>query len=226
VARGGSLNLHLGERCPVPEWPPLTLDANPPVGAAPPDVPGDPFVVEVSSPLAPGSAGLPAGAIGEPSVAQTGGTVFYTGNWYAARTLGTANPGPADWIYVDPSAGMPDFCCDQDAIADRGRDMILWTRLGGPTRFILSESTDQGVTFCSWELNPAQLGYTGSYDQPLMALSNNYVYISANIFGPFHNVLLKISLDTLQDCPGGFNYTWWNVDAANGWGSLVQGATT
>jgi hypothetical protein len=59
-----------------------------------------------------------------------------------------------------------------------------------------------------------------------MALSNNNVYISAQIYGPFHNVLLRISLDTLQDCPGGFSYTWWDITDANGWGALVSGATT
>jgi hypothetical protein len=59
-----------------------------------------------------------------------------------------------------------------------------------------------------------------------MALSNNNVYVSANIFGPFHNVLLRISLDNIQDCPSGLNYTWWDISDANGWGGLVSGATT
>jgi hypothetical protein len=92
---------------------------------------------------------------------------------------------------------------------------------------MLGRSVDGGNTFCNWELNPVQLGYPAAeyYDQPLMALSNNYVYISANMFPTFHNVLLKISLDTLQDCPGNIGFTWFSIDDANGWGGLVSGAT-
>ena len=216
----------MGDQVPVTEFPDGTLNTATDPSAPQPLVPGNPFVVEVSSALDPIDNGLPAGTIGEPSLAQTGGFVFYTGNWYAANAY-TANPGPADWNYIDPSADMPDFCCDQDVIADRGRDMILWTRLGGTNgRFVLGASTDH-VNFCTWELNPAQLGYGGGYDQPLMALTNNFVYISAQVYGPaFHSVMLKIALDTLQDCPGGFNYNWWDITSGGGWGGLAQGATT
>ena len=214
----------VGEQVPVTESPGGTLAEAPDVSAPQRQSPGNPFAVEVLSALAPNSALLPTAVVGEPSVAQTGGFVFYTGNWYAANAY-TANPGPTDWNYIDPTADMADFCCDQDTVADRGRDMILWTRLGLNGRFVLGESTDH-VTFCTWELNPAQLGLGGTYDQPLMALSNNYLYISAQIYGPFHSVLLRIALDTLQDCPGGFGYTWWDNTSSNGWGSLVQGATT
>jgi len=211
-----------GRQVPVTAPPDGAIGPAPDPAAAPP-VPGNPFVFEVSAALNPSSAST----IGEPSLAQTGGAVFYTGNWYAAVAK-TAKPGPADWKYINPAADMPDFCCDQDAIADPGRDIILWTRLGSTRgRFLISASTNLGTSFCTWELNPAQLGLGGTYDQPLMALSNNNVYISAQVYGPFHNVLLRISLDTLQDCPGGgFNYTWWDITDANGWGGLVSGATT
>jgi hypothetical protein len=232
VARKANLRLPMGEQVPVPES--LALAAPSPAAETPsPMVPGGPLVFEANTQLAPGSAGLATSVVGEPSVAQSGGTVFYTGNWYAASSNADATASLPS--YIDPSADMSDFCCDQDVVADRGRDMIIWSRLGigGNGRFVLSRSIDQASTFCSWELNPLQLGYPNAdYDQPLMALSNNNLYISANIFNRFapfnflHEVLLKISLDTLQDCPGGFGYNFWNVDSANGWGSLVQGATT
>jgi hypothetical protein len=211
-----------GRQVSVTEPPDRAIGAAPDLAAALPQVPGNPFVFEVSAALNPSSAST----IGEPSLAQTGGAVFYTGNWYAAMAK-TANPGPADWKYIDPAADMPDFCCDQDAVADPGRDVILWTRLGGTRgRFLISESTNHGASFCNWEINPAQIGLGGTYDQPLMALSNNNVYISAQVFGPFRNVLLRFSLDALQDCPGTINYTWWDITDANGWGGLVSGATT
>jgi hypothetical protein len=38
--------------------------------------------------------------------------------------------------------------------------------------------------------------------------------------------MLKIALDTLKDCPGGFNYSWWDITSGGGWGGLAHGATT
>jgi hypothetical protein len=215
----------IGEQVPATEPPDRALD-NAPDPAAPPPAPagpGNPFVIEVSSALDPTGNGFGSANVGEPTVAQSGGFVFYTGNWYAAEAF-TANPGPADWLYIDPYADDPNFCCDQDVVTDQARDMFLWTRLVG-NNYTLSISNDHFSTYCTYYLTPGQLGFGGSFDQPLMALSNNYVYISASIFGPFHNVLTRLPLDQLQDC-GSVNFNFWDITDANGWGGLTQGATT
>lgn len=226
---------------------PNGLSETQPVGVSPqPLAPGD-LTVWVNSPLDPGSAFLPQSVINEPSVAQSGGNVFYTGNWYAAAAS-TANPGPADWFYVDPfndpAVGMPDFCCDQDVIADRGRDIIMWYRQGlfnffGDLqgRFTLGVSSDGGGTFCTYSTRPVDVNgnfVNRWFDFPHLALSDNYLYISTNVVfdnSPFteRKLVLRWPLDALQNCAGfGYSYT----DSGLGpqfpstWGEPVQGATT
>ena len=63
--------------------------------------------------------------IDEPAAANNGNLVFYTGNWYAARSTN----GGASWTYVDPYADMSDFCCDQDVIYSPNYGIFIWDRL-------------------------------------------------------------------------------------------------
>jgi hypothetical protein len=57
----------------------------------------------------------------ESSVGTGGKYVFYTGNWFAARS---SNGGKnADGFkYIDPFNGFSKFCCDQVAIYDESRN--------------------------------------------------------------------------------------------------------
>ena len=135
------------------------------MGAQSPAIAGP---VPGANPAAPGSfitlrskVVTPVGPISdvmEPSVGQEGGYVFYTGNWFAARSIcGGEDYGlpqycdGGSWQFIDPSSGMPDFCCDQDVIPDPRRQNMLWYRQGifnhpsGPAnqnRFILGVSWD------------------------------------------------------------------------------------
>lgn len=62
----------------------------------------------------------------EPSVASEGMFVFYTANWFAARST---NGGPTGgWSYIDPYADFLSFCCDQDVIYDPARRALIWYR--------------------------------------------------------------------------------------------------
>lgn len=199
-----------------------------PSTAVPPNAP-ETFTVFRSRALAPGS-GLAQSTINEPSLANSGKYIWYTGNWYAARST---NAGVA-WKYVNPYADMPDFCCDQDVVYDKGRDMILWYRqgTGRPNRYLLSGSLDGGAHWCTYSLNAANYfgnpwGAQDWFDYPHLALSNDHIYITSNMFdnpGNFQRMILtKIPLDPLRSCAG-FGFTWWARSTGWTW-TPVQGAT-
>ena len=64
--------------------------------------------------------------VGEPSLANNGRHILYTGNWYAARS---ADSGTS-WVLVDPFTFFPPagggFCCDQTALYDQAHDLTIW----------------------------------------------------------------------------------------------------
>ncbi len=102
----------------------------------------------------PGIGGGPS--VNEPSLAQSGKNVVYVGNWYFARS----SNGGLNWSFINPFADMPDFCCDQEAIYDRGRDLFLWYRQGvrdntGKNRFRLGVSSNGGATWCTYSVTPS-----------------------------------------------------------------------
>jgi len=192
------------------------------------------------APLAPGTAQIyrktspnsviPAGFksnVMESSVGQGGKWVFYTGNWFAARS---GNGGGA-WTYVNPFSGMADFCCDQVTIFDESRGTIYWLRMGSPTnsqnRFILGSSQDGGVTFCNYNF-PTLFAGTW-WDYPHIQLGADYMYLTWNMFAgqppnsTFNrSIVLRLPLSPMAGCAG-FNYEfYWN----SGWSTFVpvQGA--
>lgn len=120
----------------------------------------------------------------EASLANSGRYVFYTGNWFAARST---NRGQT-WSYVNPFADMQEFCCDQDVIYDEGRDIFLWYRQGDPdasgNRFRLGVSRN-ATNWWFYDLRPIGLNNAWTnqwYDYPHLALSNDFLYIATNMF--------------------------------------------
>jgi hypothetical protein len=123
--------------------------------------------------------------VAEPSVGNQGPIVFYTGNWFAARS---ADYG-SSWNYVNPLQGMSDFCCDQDVIYDKNYKIFIWYRQGmkdanGENRFILSISKD-AQTWTSYSIHPTAVNQNWKnswWDYPHLSLSNNKLYITSNMF--------------------------------------------
>ena len=56
----------------------------------------------------PATAGQSMSDVNEPSHANSGKYIWYTGNWYAGRSANAGNT----WNFVNPYADFPDFCCD------------------------------------------------------------------------------------------------------------------
>jgi hypothetical protein len=185
-----------------------------------------------SSVLAP-----PAGyssSVNEPSQGVGGKNVFYSHNWYAARST----TGGASWVYTNPFADMADFCCDQDVVYDRGRNLMVWYRQGiynvapapaGQNRIKIGVSTNGGSSFCTYTLTPTNINaaYTNQwFDYPQLALSNDYLYLTSNMFNAAdvyqRTILMRFSLDTMAACASTpFNY-WTTTTGTMG---TVQGAT-
>jgi hypothetical protein len=119
----------------------------------------------------------------EPAAANVGKYVFYSANWFAARS---SNQG-ATWNYVSPYSGFSDFCCDQDVIYDKSNDVMFWLRMGSPdvngeNQFKVGASTDGGQSYCTYTISTIGSGTNEWYDYPHLALTNNYLYMSWNMF--------------------------------------------
>lgn len=198
---------------------------------------------ETPGPLAPGDAqvyrnvtfgsGFPSGSrsnIMESSVAENGKNVFYTGNFFAARSTN----GGQGWTYVNPAASMSDFCCDQVTVHDESRNLLLWYRQGsynssGVNRFRLSVSTDGGGSFCAYDVYPTNVnsGWTNQWwDYPHLQLGADFLYIATNVFDASRQwtrtALLRFPLDSLRTCSG-FNYNYLTTTSWFTW-VPIQGA--
>ena len=131
--------------------------------------------------------------VGEPSVAKSGQKVFFTGNWYAARS---ADLG-ATWTHVDPFSVLPPvdggFCCDQTVIHVPGKNIFVWLlqyikQNGSNTLRIAvrKASTLNDDVWAFWDLRPATANpaWTNQwFDFNHAARSNNFLYVSTNVYG-------------------------------------------
>jgi hypothetical protein len=165
----------------------------------------------------------------EPAVVNDGKNVFFTANWFSARST---NNGTS-WTYVNPYADFPSFCCDQDVVYDSARSAIIWFRQGvadasGVNTIKVSVSTDGAANFCTYDFSPTNLDatWTGQwFDYPHLSLSNDFLYIATNVFNASdafqRSLMIRMPLDELSTCAG-FTYSW---QTGTGTWTPVQGAT-
>lgn len=157
------------------------------------------------------ATGSQTGTIGEPSLANNGTQIFCTGNWYAARSLANA----ATWAYVSPFTSMPApssaFCCDQTVIYDPTRDLTIWllqyVKQSNTNTLRIAVKRGTGGTPWSfyYDLTPGGVDPAWAndwFDYNSAALSNDYLYVSTNMFAGSddvwrRSVVFRISLDLL-----------------------------
>lgn len=145
--------------------------------------------------------------VGEPSVANKGPIVFYTGNWYVARSTDNGT----SWRYLDPTVDMVDFCCDQDVIYDPNHEVFVWYRQGtsddstGENRVRLGISPD-ARNWWFYNIRPTDLNPSWTnqwFDYPHLALSNNHLFFTSNMFdrdGDFiRTIIVRLPLDELAN---------------------------
>jgi len=170
--------------------------------------------------------------ISEPAVAVQGKFIFATYNWGASRSI----DGGVTWTNVNPNVGWPighSFCCDQDVVSAPAHNLIIWYRQGiknlaGENYALLSVSRNGGATFATYQISSAIFAGAGQwFDYPRLALSNNYVYWTTNVFnaaGVFQKMMLfKVPLSKLRGFKTIVPKTWFSP---TGWAwSPVEGAT-
>jgi Putative peptidoglycan binding domain len=149
------------------------------------------------------TAPLPS-LVDETAVAKKAKTVFFTGNWFAARSIDNGQ----SWTYVDPTSDMSTFCCDQDVLYDVNHDIFIWYRQGDKDANLeniakLGISHD-ATNWWFYEIRPTDLNVSWKnqwFDYPHMALGNNYLYITSNIFSDKfqRSVIMRISLNDLAN---------------------------
>ena len=143
--------------------------------------------------------------VGEPSVANKGPVIFYTGNWYVARS----NDNGSTWRYLSPLEDMSDFCCDQDVIYDPNNEVFIWYRQGdandltGINRARIGISPD-ATNWWFYNIRPTDLNPNWSnqwLDYPHLALSNKHLYFTSNTFDNFgdfvRTVIVRLPLEDL-----------------------------
>jgi len=169
---------------------------------------------------------IPAGYksnVMESSIDGKSKRLFYTGNWFTARST---NKG-VSWTYLSAYTGFPDFCCDQSVIHDTTRDIYLWLRQGvGYTDtggnyenvFKLSVAFANPFSGAYWTytFQPMDVnsGWTNQWwDYPHMQLGADYLYIAYNMFNSggswTRSVMLRFPLDSLA-AGAGFSFNYYN----------------
>ena len=197
-----------------------TIPDAPPPGVPPSGAPGA-FVFFENTDL--GTAGAPLSErsyVNEPSCANNGRLVFYSGNWYAAlsrdggKTFSYINPYTA----FPPPAGMG-FCCDQSVLYDPDFDCMFWLlqyTADGNTNNIerLAVCNNFGALetqqWYYYDFSPQQIGATDGhwFDFPDLVLGQSNLYLTANYIGPAsHAAILRLPLGPLSTGSGfGFSY--------------------
>jgi hypothetical protein len=175
--------------------------------------------------LTDANTGGQTSSVGEPSIANNGREIYVTGNWYASRSLDHGN----SWSMVSPYNLLPPvnggFCCDQVVHYDRSRDLLLWllqyNEKNGTNTLRLA--VKRGDTLGNdawqwWDFRPETTDATWTqqwFDYPDLELSNNFAYISTNVFRADNerwtrSVIFRIPLDTLA-AGGGLDYRFWTT---------------
>jgi hypothetical protein len=148
----------------------------------------------------------------EPTAINIGNTVFYTANWFAAKSA----DGGATFTYVNPYTFFPSvnggFCCDQVTAYAPNQDMAIWglqyvNDANTNTLRIARAIGSAGVNSNNWlyyDFTPQNVGFPNGvwFDYPSMTVAGASLYVSSNAFLVSNNtftgnVVMRISLAEL-----------------------------
>lgn len=179
------------------------------------------FTYGIVHDLTPTEASGNRSVIDEPSVANVGNTVFYSGNWYAARS----SDGGQSFTYVSPYDTFPSinkgFCCDQIVNYAPNQNMVLWAvqylkdSTSGTLRIAraIGETAVANNTWTYYDFNPRSFGFATNnwLDFPNMTVSDNYLYVTSNVYSTTNDsftgsVIWRLSLSALA-AGGSLNFS-------------------
>ena len=186
----------------VPEGPVARVAPIPPPTAAPqtpaqhgddaPQAPNDVTIFRQHDMSAAEVALNQRSSTHEPSVINVGDAVFYTANWYAARSTN----GGQNFTYINPYTFFPaaanGFCCDQVTAYAPNQDMAIWgiqydNNAAGNVFRVARAIGSAGIAGNSWiyyDFTAQNLGFAAGvwFDFPNMSVSSNYLYVASNAY--------------------------------------------
>ena len=206
---GESINagpLNIPTNVILEKHPPLSSAAN-----AQPEAAND-FIYKAIHDLTASEASSSRSVVDEPSIANIGSTLFYSGNWYAARS----SDGGQSFTYVSPYNTFPSinngFCCDQVVHYAPNQNMVLWAlqyvkdSTSGTLR-VARAVGDNAVINNVWtyyDFNPQSFGFATNnwLDFPNLTVSDNFLYLTSNVYTTANNtftgcVVWRIALSDL-----------------------------
>lgn len=142
----------------------------------------------------------------ETSVANKGKLVFYTGNWFAARS---ADDG-LTWSYINPTSTFRNSCCDFKVIYDNRHAIFIWYMQGikdpdtGENEIKIGVSRDT-AHWWFYSIRAPDLNSTWTHqwlDYPEVALGAKYFYFTSNMFNDedyTRAIIVRMSLDDLAN---------------------------
>jgi hypothetical protein len=226
---------------PVSAEPVPDLEATmPPSEVFDTEAAGD-FEILRNQDLGSGAPSAYTSSINEPSLANNGGLVFYSGNWYASISTNNGS----SWLFVNPFTKFPSvdggFCCDQDVVfaPNHGGGMMIWLLMYSPTssgnnRYRIAVARGAGAlragSWIYYDFRAQNIGQPAGqwYDYPKMALSNGFLWIGTNMFNAAGSwtgtAMLKIPLSGLAS-GGSFTYYYYKTTSRFNF-TPVDGATT
>jgi hypothetical protein len=138
--------------------------------------------------------------VNEPDTAAAGADILQTSNWDIADSTN----GGKTWVYQNPYSLSSGFCCDQTVLFQPNRNRFFYEGLnsGG---FVIGEAAAKSPsTWCTYQFTPASFGGGGTIlDYPKIAYSNNFLYVTWNLYNgnPWVNSgLARLPLDQLDSC--------------------------
>lgn len=139
-----------------------------------------------------GGRGLGIGSSGEPSVAATGNTIFYTENFAAGYSL----DGGINWTTINPSRDLPSvvggFCCDQVVVYVPRVNRFVWLLQYRPDatgnaviRMVIMSLQDlrtrKAKDWRRWDLGSSFFQQPGSaLDQADLSVGSNALYLTVD----------------------------------------------
>ena len=170
----------------------------------------------------------------EPSVANDGNDVLYTGNWYAAESTDSGH----SFTYINPytlgpTPGLPNggFCCDQAAIHAAANGITAWGLLYCPTTCGDNPSGDNLIrlavarnqsdlaasAFDYYDFSAQSFGFPDGdwLDYPHFGVNADYLELSLNVFkGASFVASIMIRFDLAPFLTGHWsaNWVWKNQD--------------
>ena len=160
----------------------------------------------------------------EPSVANNGSQIYFSGNLFAARSLDNA----ATWTFLSPFTTFPwadgGFCCDQTLVYAPSHDLTIWFLQYSPrgnknTLRLAVKKGKGGAPFDHYfDLVPEKVNSAFKnewFDYNHAALSNKFLYVTTNTYTDEkwkRAVIFRIPLSALTASSSKLDYSYFPWD--------------